>query len=79
MMKLSIRPRVLAEKEEEEGEVFPPLVDDLPDVGAAVGVDARLCRLRHLLRHQLRRRQVQKVDHVAHRVHLHVHIPHATS
>ena len=54
MMKLSIRPRVLAEKEEEEGEVFPAVVDDLPDVGVAVGVDARLCCLRHLLRHQFR-------------------------
>ena len=57
MMKLfllSIRPRILAEKEEEEGEVFSALVDDLPDVGAAVGGDARLCRLRDLLRHQFR-------------------------
>ena len=57
MMKLLlsfIRPRVIAEKEEEEGEVFPAVVDDLPDVGVAVDVDARLCCLRHLLRHQFR-------------------------
>ena len=47
---LSIRSGALTE-EEEEGEVFPAVVDDLSNVGAAVGVDARLSGLRHLLRH----------------------------